>query len=297
MKAISQRVLGGPEVLEIVEVDTPQPGPGEVLVRVAATSVNAADWKLRAGVVDRLGPPPFTLGLDVSGTVAAVGQGTTDFRPGDEVFGMVRSRSGAYAEYVVVPADSLAGKLDFLDHVHAAALPTAGLTAWQALRELQPGQRVLVHAAAGGVGHLAVQIAKARGTFVIGTARSANHGFLRELGADEVIDYTTTDFTTAATEIDVVLDLVGGEYGPRSLTILRPDGRLIDTQRDDPLDDPRFYRHFVAASGSDLAELTDLIAHGKLRVEVAQVMPLADAARAHQLSESGRVRGKLVLTP
>ncbi|WP_067695270.1 NADP-dependent oxidoreductase [Nocardia jejuensis] len=297
MKAISQKTLGGPDVLETVEVPAPRPGTGEVLVRVAATSVNAADWKLRAGVVDKLGPPPFTLGLDVSGTVTEVGADVTRFRVGDEVYGMVLSRSGAYAEYTAAPADFLDHKPSSIDHVHAAALPTAALTAVQALREVRAGQRVLVHAAAGGVGHLAVQAAKARGAYVLGTARAVNHDFLRALGIDEVIDYTTTDFTTVATDLDVVFDLVGGEYGPRSLSVLRPNGRLIDAQREDALTDPRFHRHFVTPSGEGLREVSELVRRGQLRVHIERVLPMADAAAALDLSESGRVRGKIVLIP
>ncbi|GAB4589870.1 NADP-dependent oxidoreductase [Nocardia sp. IFM 10818] len=297
MKAISQRTLGGPDVLETVEVDIPRPGPGEVLVRIAATSVNAADRKLRSGAIDKLGPPPFTLGLDVSGVVAAVGRQVTRFRPGDAVFGMVVSSAGAYAEYTVTPADFLAAKPAGIDHVHAAALPSAALTAWQALAGVRPGQRVLVHAAAGGVGHLAVQIAKARGAFVVGTARAANHEFLRGLGIDELIDYSTTDFTGVLTGMDVVLDLVGGDYTARSLTVLHPGGRLIDAQGERPLADPRYHRHYVEPSSRDLRELTDAVERGRLRVEVQRVMPLAEAAEAHKLSEAGRVRGKIVLVP
>lgn len=295
MKAISQRSIGGPDVLETVEVPIPRPAPGEVLVRVAASGVNPADWKLRSGAVTVLGPPPFTLGFDFSGTVRELGEGVTEFGVGDEVFGMVLSRDGAYAEYVVVPVAALAPKPATLDHVHAAALPTAVLTAWQALTEVRPGDRVLIHAAAGGVGHLAVQIASAAGAHVIGTARAANHEFLRELGAHELIDYTTTDFTTAVTDIDLAYDLVGGDYSVRSLVVLRPDGRVVDAQGE-PIDDPRYHRHYVRVSGADLREITPLIEAGKLRVEVERVLPIADVVEAHKLSESGRVRGKIVLT-
>ncbi|MFE2993958.1 NADP-dependent oxidoreductase [Nocardia sp. NPDC059246] len=296
MKAISQRTLGGPDVLETVEVDVPRPGTGEVQVRVAATSINAADWKLRSGAVTKLGPPPFTLGFDLSGVVTAVGAEVTEFRPGDEVFGNVLSRSGAYAEYAVAPAQFLAHRPAGLDHIHAAALPTAVLTAWQALTDVQPGQRVLVHAAAGGVGHLSVQIAKARGAYVIGTARAANHEFLRGLGVDELIDYTATDFTTAVSAVDIVFDLVGGDYAARSLRVLTPHGRMIDAQGEEPLDDPRYHRLWFTPSGADLRAVADLVAAGRLRAEIDRVMSLADAAEAHKLSESGRVRGKIVLT-
>ncbi|WP_328401384.1 NADP-dependent oxidoreductase [Nocardia sp. NBC_00403] len=297
MLAITQKTYGGPEVLETVEVDRPRPGAGEVLVRVAATAVNAADWKVRSGLIRELGDPPFTLGFDVSGVVEELGPGTTRFQLGAEVHGMVLGRFGAYAEYVVVQEVALAAKPATLDHVRAAALPTAALTAWQALADLRPGQRVLVHAAAGGVGHLAVQIAKSRGAHVVGTARGSNHEFLSDIGADELIDYTTTDFATAVQNIDVVLDLVGGEYGSRSLPVLAPGGRLIDAQGDDAEADPRYRRHYVVPSGTGLEEITAAVERGELRVEIDQVMSLSEVAKAHQLSESGRVRGKIVLIP
>ena len=297
MRAISQRAVGGPEVLEDVEVDRPEPGPGEVLVRVAAAGVNPADWKLRAGLVDRIGPPPFTLGLDVSGTVEE--SDSEAFRPGDEVHGLVLSRSGAYADYVVLPGSSLAPK-PHLDHVRAAALPSAGLTAWQGLSIVEDGRRVLVHAAAGGVGHLAVQIAKAKGAHVIGTARAVNHEFLRGLGADELIDYTEVDFSEAVADVDLVLDLVGGDCVPRSLGVLGAGGRVVDAVTWEPdFDDPRYRRMYVEPSGADLRRLGELVRQGRLRVEVSEVLPLnaEGAAKAHELSQAGRVRGKIVLVP
>ncbi|MEU0470019.1 NADP-dependent oxidoreductase [Amycolatopsis sp. NPDC006131] len=283
MKAVDVRAVGGPEVLEFVDAPRPVPGPGEVLVRVHAVGVNAADWKLRRGLVEGFGiVPPFRLGLDFSGVVEETGE---------EVFGLVMSRWGAYAEYVAVPRDALAPKPAALDHVDAAALPTAVLTASQALADVRAGQRVLIHAAAGGVGHVAVQVAKARGAHVIGTARAVNHEFLRALGADELIDHTAVDFTTAVSDVDVVFDLVGGEYGSRSLRVLNPGGVLIDAQGDDGADDSRYRRFHVQPSAAELARAADV------RVHVSQVLPLADAAKAHELSESGRVRGKIVLVP
>ncbi|MBF6463631.1 NADP-dependent oxidoreductase [Nocardia beijingensis] len=293
MLAITQYAFGGPEVLRVVEVDRPRPGPGEVLVRVAATSVNAADWKVRAGLLGQLGDPPLTLGLDVSGVVAELGPGADRFAVGDPVYGMVFG--GANAEYVVAPAQTLAPKPRNVDLAHAAALPTAALTAWQALAALGAGQRVLVHAAAGGVGHLAVQIARHRGAYVIGTARAVNHEYLRELGADEVIDYTATDFAAAVRDVDIVLDLVGGAYGSRSLEVLRPDGRLIDTQGSDAEADPRYERFYVEPSGASLREITTMVERGRLRVTIDRILPLPEAAKAHELSEAGRVRGKIVL--
>ncbi|MFI9408952.1 NADP-dependent oxidoreductase [Nocardia gamkensis] len=293
MLAITQYAFGGPEVLEVVEVDRPRPGPGEVLVRVAATSVNAADWKVRAGLIGKLGDPPLTLGLDVAGVVEELGAGVDRFAIGAPVYGMVFG--GANAEYVVAQAHTLAAAPRNIDLVHAAALPTAALTAWQALAALGAGERVLVHAAAGGVGHLAVQIARHRGAHVIGTARAVNHEYLRGLGADEVIDYTAVDFGAAVRDVDFVLDLVGGAYGSRSLEVLRPGGRLIDTQGSDAEADPRYERFYVEPSAVSLREITTMVERGHLRATIDQVLPLSDAAKAHELGESGRVRGKIVL--
>ncbi|MCX4096148.1 NADP-dependent oxidoreductase [Nocardia sp. alder85J] len=297
MRAITQNTVGGPDVLETADLPIPVPAPGEVLIRIAATAVNPADWKLRSGAVTRLGPPPFTLGLDVSGTVVDTGADVTGFAVGDEVFALVLSRRGGYAEYVTAPVAAVAAKPAALDHVRAAALPTAGLTAWQAVADLRAGQRVLIHAAAGGVGHLAVQFAKLRGAYVIGTARAANHEFLRELGADEVIDYSAVDFTEVVRDVDVVLDLIGGDYAARSLRVLRADGRYVDAQGEDTDGDPRYHRLYVSPSGTDLAEIGALAAAGRVQVRVERVMSLAEVALAHELSESGRVRGKIVLTP
>ncbi|MFI9503040.1 NADP-dependent oxidoreductase [Nocardia sp. NPDC052566] len=293
MLAITQKTFGGPEVLEIVDRDRPVPGPGDVLVRVAATSVNAADWKLRSGEIRKLGDPPFILGLDVSGVVEDVGAEVVRFAPGDAVFGMA---FGANAQYVLAPVEALAPKPANLDHTVAAAMPAAALTAWQSLRDVWAGQRVLVHAAAGGVGHLAVQFAVHRGAHVVGTARAGNHEFLRGLGAHELIDYRTTDFTEVATDIDVVLDLVGGDYGSRSARVLRPTGRLIDFQGNDAEADPRYERFYVTPSGADLKEVAALVDHGLVRVDIDQVLPITEIVKAHRLSESGRVRGKIVLT-
>lgn len=298
MRAVSQRVFGGPEVLELVEVDRPSPGPGEVLVKVHAAGVNPADWKVRSGQIPAF-EPPFTLGFDVSGVVEELGAGVDGFRLGDAVFGLLLSPAGSYAEYTVVPVQALAPLPPSLDHVQAAALPGAGLTAWQALAELRPGQRVLIHAAAGGVGHLAVQIAKARGAHVIGTARAEKHAFLRDLGADELIDYTAIDFAEAVSEVDVVFDLVGHGYAARSLATLKPGGLLINASgSEDELteaDGFRIVRFHVSPSGNDLEQLTELVEAGKLRVSVDQVLPLEQVAKAHELSETQRTTGKIVL--
>jgi NADPH:quinone reductase-like Zn-dependent oxidoreductase len=309
MRAISQRVFGGPEVFEVIETDRPAPGPGEVLVRVHATGVNPADWKRRSGLVRMFGEPPFTVGLDLAGVVEAAGDQVTRFAPGDDVYGNVLPPGGAYAEYVAVPEDSLALTPTSLDHVYAAALPTAALTAWQSLvsiADVRAGQRVLIHAAAGGVGHLAVQIAKARGAYVMGTARRDKHDFLRDLGADELIDYTTTDFAAKARDLDVVLDPISGQYGPRSLDTLRPDGILLDIRGSGPNGSAvreqaatrgvRYVEFVFTPSGSDLEDISGLVESGALRVVVDETLPLEEAAKAHELSETGRVKGKIVLT-
>jgi NADPH:quinone reductase-like Zn-dependent oxidoreductase len=309
MTAISQDVAGGPEVLRVVERPRPVPGPTEILVRVHAAGVNPTDWKTRArGYFYADEAPPFTLGFDVAGVVEAVGPGVTVFAPGDAVFGMPRfpRPAGAYAEYVTGPARHFAATPPGLDHVHAAALPLSGLTAWQALVDTAPvsaGQRVLVHAAAGGVGHLAVQIAKARGAHVIGTARAAKHEFLRDLGVDEPVDYTTTSVEEAVREVDVVLDTVGGDTTRRSLACLRPGGTLVTIIPPVGFDDDRLPRRadvtvrwmLVEPDPIGLREIAALVTSGDLRGHVERVLPLAEAAEAHRHGEKGRTTGKLVL--
>lgn len=307
MRAISQEVLGGPEVLSVVDLPVPALGPSEVLVRVHAAGVNPTDW-LHRNTGLYLGKPPFVVGWDVSGVVEAVGAGVTIRKPGDEVFGMLDYPRGAggYAEYAAVPARNVVPKPATLDHVHAAALPVVGLTAWQALVEtadVQPGQRVLIHAAAGGVGHVAVQIAKARGAYVIGTASAAKHAFVRSLGADEVIDYTTADFAETLRDIDVVLDTVGAEYGTRSLRTMRRGGVLVaivfaGREQVRALGAKlgiRVEHLTVEADHAGMKALADLVERGLLRVQIDDVVPLEKAGEAHRRAEGGRTMGKVVL--
>ncbi|WP_328551167.1 NADP-dependent oxidoreductase [Streptomyces sp. NBC_00358] len=309
MHAITQRSFGGPEVLELTEMDRPQPLPSEVLVRVHAAAINPVDAMVRSGAFPLLGEPPFVLGWDISGVVEEVVPGVTRFQVGDEVYGMpFFPRAGnAYAEYVAVPSRQLARKPAAVDHTHAAALPLAGLTAWQSIvdtAQVQAGQRVLIHGGGGGVGHLAIQIAKARGAHVIATVSAAKHDFVRGLGADEVIDYRTVDFTDVVTDADLVLDTVGGDYGPRSLHALRPGGLLVtvvdraDTalQQATAAAGRRFAGVTVEPDHIGLQEITRLVDTGQLRPYVEGTLPLADAAKAHQLIESGRTQGKIVLT-
>ncbi|MFF8828357.1 NADP-dependent oxidoreductase [Streptomyces sp. NPDC015131] len=309
MRAISQDAHGGPEVLKEVRLARPEPGPSQVLVRVHAAGVNPTDWKHRGGRMF-LGDPPHVLGWDVSGTVEAVGMGVTLFQPGDEVFGMLPYPYGvgSHAEYVAGPARAFARKPAGLDHVQAGALPLAALTAWQALVDtarVEAGQRVLIHAAAGGVGHLAVQIAKARGAYVIGTASAGKHDFLRELGADEVIDYRSVDFAEAVSDVDVVLDTIGDDdYRARSLRTLRRGGLLVSilpmggeelAARAEPLG-VRTALMLVEADHAGMNAIARLAEEGRLRAAIAGTFPLADAAKAHELGETGRTAGKLVLT-
>ncbi|MFI7301094.1 NADP-dependent oxidoreductase [Streptomyces sp. NPDC050121] len=308
MHAIVQSEFGGPEVLVHTETDVPEPGPGEVLLRVAGAGVNPGDTVLRAGGVPGLVALPWTPGNDVSGVVERVGEGVTRFAPGDEVYGMLAvTGRGAYAEFTAVPADALAPAPKNLDLVHAGAVPLVAFTAWQALTVLarvRPGDRVLIHAAAGGVGHVAVQLAKELGAHVIGTARAANHDFLRGLGADELIDYTATDFRTAVAPVDVVLDLVGGAYGPRSLDVLRPGGLLIGASIDPGTDEQqaaarglRYVWVTAEPSGEVLEQITDRIEAGRLQITVDRVYPLTEATAAHQAIEEKRTTGKIILAP
>jgi NADPH:quinone reductase-like Zn-dependent oxidoreductase len=309
MRAIRQETLGGPDVLELVKVPRPDPEPTEVLVRMRAAGVNPVDWKTRASG-GFLGAPPFTVGWDVAGVVEDVGVGVTRFAVGDRVFGMPRfpHEAAAYAEYVTSPSRQLATIPAGLPDVDAAALPLAALIAWQALvdtAEVGPDDRVLVHAANGGVGHLAVQIAKSRGAYVLGTARAEAHRILAGLGVDATIDYTRRDVGRTVRDIDVVLDLVGGDTGLASLPMLRDGGLLISVPSSTdvpPLhkaarDRVRVTGILVEPDRTGMEAVARLVADGKLQVRVARTFPLDQAARAHELGESGQIGGgKLVLT-
>jgi NADPH:quinone reductase-like Zn-dependent oxidoreductase len=313
MRAISVTRPGGPEVLEVVTTAKPVPGLVEILVRVHAASVNPTDWKSRRdGRFEqrrRDRDAPAILGYDVSGVVEAVGPGVTLFQPGDEVFGMplFPNLPGAYAEYVVAPPRHFAAKPAGLSHAEAAGLPLVSLTAYQALTDfagIRPGRRVLVHAAAGGVGHVAVQIAKALGAHVIGTASAAKHDFVRGLGADEVIDYRTRDFAEAAGRVDAVIDTIGGdEHLERSLSVVEDGGTLVSLAHvvNGALKARAAARGvradfmLVEPDQAGMRAVRDLVESGRLAVTLDTVLPLAEAAKAHALSESGRTTGKIVL--
>jgi NADPH:quinone reductase-like Zn-dependent oxidoreductase len=309
MRAIRQDVFGGPEVLRLVEVPDPVPIPSEVLIRVKAAGINPVEEFIRDGRFPLLGQPPFILGWDVSGVIESVVPGVTRFAAGDEVFGMpfFPRPANSYAELVAAPSRQLARKPANMTHEQAGALPLAGLTAWQSLvdvAQVKPGDRVLVHAAGGGVGHLAVQIAKARGAYVIGTAGAPKHDFVRSLGADEVIDYRTTDFADKVRDADVVLESVGGDYGERSLRTLRPGGLLVtivgrtDTRlaQKTRAAGMRFAGISVEPDYPGLEALARLVEAGRLEVHVACAFPLEQAAEAHR-SLARAPQGKVVLIP
>lgn len=309
MRAVVQHQLGGPEVLALTEIEAPEPIPTEVQVQVRAAGVNPVDFKTRAGkgMASVLREPPFTVGWDVCGIVSAVGAGVTRFEVGEEVFGMpwFPRQAGAYAEYVTAPSRHFAAKPHALSHLEAGALPLAGLTAWQIVVDtiqLQAGDDLLIHGAAGGVGHLAVQIAKARGANVIGTARAEQAGLLTELGVDLTIDYREQRFEQLVDDLDAVIDLTGTQ-GEASLATLRPGGILVSVPSGVPAEvlemakrtKRRATGFLVEPDPVGLAGLDDLAASGRLRVEIDRVFPLEKAAAAHRYAESSHGAGKVVL--
>ncbi|ADB32032.1 Alcohol dehydrogenase zinc-binding domain protein [Kribbella flavida DSM 17836] len=310
MRAVVARGAGGPEVLHLENVRRPSPGLTEILVRVQAAGVNPTDWKRRAKGGDATdADAPVILGYDVAGVVEEVGPGVTWLQVGDEVLGMPKFPvlPGAYAEYVAAPSRQFVRKPASLSVEQAAGLPLAALTAWQGLVEtggLRSGQRVLVHAAAGGVGHLAVQLAKSFGAEVIGTASAAKHDFVRSLGADEVIDYRTEDFAAVLRErpVDLVLDPIAGDTGRRSLDVLKDGGSYVCILSVDEATVQEGRRRGIRAEFTlvepdrlGLTAITDLVAEGKLRVELDSVFPLAEAAAAHRRGETNQAAGKIVL--
>ncbi|MEO6328244.1 MAG: NADP-dependent oxidoreductase [Ginsengibacter sp.] len=306
MRAIRIYEFGGPEVLQMEDIPRPKPNADEVLIKVYATAVNPVDWKIRKGLRKEKFPTtfPLTLGWDVSGVIEEVGNKVTNFTSGDEVYGRLDStKNGAYAEYVSVRATEVALKPKAIDHEKAAAVPLAALTAWQGLFDhghLQPGQKVLIHAAAGGVGTFAVQFAKWIGAYVIGTASEKNIDFLKQLGADEVIDYKKERFEERLKDLDVVLDTLGGDTQKRSLQVLKAGGRLITTLKAENQEEAKAKNISIEAYTAQsytnqLEQIAHLIDEGKVKPVIARVMPLEEAAEAQKLSEIGHIRGKIVL--
>lgn len=309
MRAVRQTEWGRLDGIELVRVDRPKPLPTEILVRVKAASVNPVDiFTIEGKAYMSALSLPYIPGWDVSGVVEAVGYGVTRFQPGDEVFGMpwFPRAGGGYAEFVAAPARHFARKPKSLDFNGAAALPLAGLTAWQMLADVArvgPGSRVLVNGAGGGVGHLAVQIAKAHGAHVIAVARQEKHAFLLSLGADQVIDYSRVSVPEVVNDADVVIELVGAETCLKMLSTLRRDGLLVSAQAawapnlqsEASRLGVRASWYLVEPDHVGLEALADLVERGQLKVHVAEVFPLDDVAEALRLVGTRRTTGKVVL--
>lgn len=304
-RKVVQSDFGGVEVLEVAEERRPVPGVGEVLVQVRAAGLNPVDAKSRDHAELPGQVPPFTLGWDVSGVVEEVGLGVAFHKVGDEVFGMPRfpEFAEAHGDYVVAPARHLAKKPESLSHVEAGALPLAGLTARQALvdfADVRAGQRVLIHAAAGGVGHLAVQIAKARGAHVIATASAPKHAMLKELGVDEAVDYREVDFSQVVSDVNVVLDPLGGDCARRSAKVVADGGIVVSIKRGmealDREDEGRVRHGFMIVEPDlgGLRDIAEMVEAGSLRPVVSGVFALEKAAEAHRAVDSGSTVGKLV---
>lgn len=301
MKACFFRRYGGPDVLEYGELPDPAPAAGEVLVEVHAASVNAADWKMRTGQYGAAVSFPHVPGRDFSGVVM---QGAGDFERGDAVFGVCEvPREGAYAERIAIREAIVARKPEKLPHAHCAAIALAGLTAVASIEEaleLRPGETILIHGGAGGVGGFGVALAKHLGARVIATASAANHGYVRSLGADEVIDYRSQDFTRLVRNVDAVFDTAGGEVTTRSFAVLRSGGRLASVAvgmkpPPSPRADVRSLRPNVARERKRLERVAELVVDGAVPLPEIAEYPLAKAADAHRVSEARHLRGKLVL--
>jgi len=303
MKAIQMHKFGGPEVLKFEDVPLPKVEKGDVLIRVHAAGVNPVDWKIREGY-NKQASLPMIPGWDFSGVVEDSDGVEGGWKKGDEVYSRPDiSRNGAYAEYIVVRASEIAAKPKSVDHIKAAAIPLAGLTAWGALFDtgkLSAGQKILIHGAAGGVGSLAVQFAKWKGAHVIGTASSDNQKFLHEIGADESVDYKKTRFEDLVHDVDMVLDPIGGDTQNRSWQVLKKGGILVSlVQRPSESEAAKFgvrQAHvFIQPNASQLTHIAELIDEGKVHPIVNKVFPLAEAGKAQEFSKAGHARGKIVL--
>lgn len=306
MKAVRIHGYGGIDVLNYEDAPRPTAGPGEVLIRVHATSVNPFDCAARAGYMDGWFHYSFPLimGTDVAGVIEEVGEGVSNFSVGDSVYGRTGVfRDGGNAEYALAFAADIAMKPESLDYIHAAALPHVTLTAWQGLYELanlSAGQTVLIHAAAGGVGHIAVQLAKLRGAKVIGTA-SIHLNFIKELGVNQAINYATTAFEDVVKDVDVVLDLIGGDTLERSWKVLKPGGILVSTMQ--PPSEETAAAHgvragFIASAppiAQTLTEVSKMVAAGQLKPTVSTILPIQEIRKAHELIEAKHLHGKLIL--
>ena len=306
MKAVRIERYGNEEVVEIADVDRPKPGAGQVLVKVKAAAVNPVDWKIREGLGEMFGlKPPLILGCEVAGTVKTVGDNVEDFSPGHDVYGYLGAYSGGYAEYVAAPASEFVRKPKQINFDAAAAVPVGALTASQGIFDhgkLTSGQRILITGASGAVGSMAVQLANVIGAHVIGTGSGRNEEFVRGLGADEFIDYKKAKFEAEVSDVDVVFDTVGGETQDRAFQTLKRGGVLVSTVNPPSEEKAKQFgvkgaMVMVTPKPDQLAEINRLVETGKLKVRVAKVLPLAEVKKAHQLSASGHVDGKIILRP
>lgn len=304
MKAIQIHSFGGPEVLRLDDVPVPEPGPREVLVRVHAAGVNPVDWKIREGHMGNI-PLPSIMGSDFSGEIEALGPDVTEFRVGEAVFGSVADASGSYAQYALAPVTHITEKPNAIDYIEPAGIPVPAMTAWQALFDigkLRLGQKVLIHAAAGGVGSFAVQFAKWKGAYVIGTASGPNSELVRSLGAHEFIDYKTTRFEDVVQDADVILDTIGGETQERSWKSLKRGGVMVSTVQ--PINEKVASSHGSkgvmvredAARGDELTQIAKLVSSGQIKVNIESILPLREARKAQEKSKAGHAHGKIVLT-
>ncbi|MFC1563667.1 NADP-dependent oxidoreductase [candidate division KSB1 bacterium] len=314
MKSLQVTAFGEPSVLSFIEVPVPEPNPGEALIRIKGAGVNPIDAKTRRGIGFAAelikNDLPRVLGYEISGVIEKISPNVSDFKKGDHVYGLIGlpERSSCYAEYTTVLPEEIWHKPKTLSHIEAAGVPLAALTAWQALYEtgnISKGDRVLIHAAAGGVGHFAVQFAKLSGAYVVGTASENNEQFLKEeLGIDEVIDYNSKMFEECTGDIDLVLDCVGGEIGKRSLKVLKKDGLIIPLptiSAQEVINEAEKYNirakgMIVKVNREHLKKIAYLIETGKVVVNIDSVYPLRDGAKAHEKLEKGHVRGKIVLS-
>jgi len=306
MRAVRIHQYGGTETLQLDQIDKPAINADDILIKVKSAAINPVDWKIREGYLQEFIPYPLpvTLGWDVAGIVSEVGTAVTDFKVGDEVYSRPDiSRNGSYADYIAVKADEAILKSTKLDFAQAAALPLAGITAWQCLvdvGQLQAGQRVLIHAGAGGVGHLAIQIAKAKGAIVIATASAANQALLKQLGAQQAVDYTQGPLIDQIEPVDLIIDTMGGEVQEKSWALLKTGGMLVSVVQ--PPSEELAKQHeakaafvFIEPSSRILGELNKLVESDQLIPLIEHRFPLEQIADAHLQSQSGRTRGKIVI--
>jgi NADPH:quinone reductase-like Zn-dependent oxidoreductase len=304
MKAVRVHKFGGPDVLVIDELPIPSPGPGELLVRVAAAGVGPWDALIREGKSKVSPPPPLTLGSDLSGVVEAVGPGVAEFKAGDQVYGVTNAEfCGAYAEYAVASAAMIARKPRRLSHIEAAAVPVVAVTAWQMLFDyghVAAGQRILILGAAGNVGAYVVQLAARASLHVVATAGSKDTEYVRSLGAETVIDFKAARFEDSVAPVDVVIDTVGGDTRDRSFRTLKPGGILVSVVSTDPLPERpnvRSVLFYVEVTTARLNSIRDLLDRGELATQVGTLLPLEKARTAHEmLAGAPHKRGKLVLS-